>query len=307
MFDWVRQQVLRLMRVPHEPTAPLGAPGSVRIFRAGRNYFKIRLVRWGLGQVGALIGLLFSLSFFWWFKADVEANLQAAAQAVQAAPEPHPATANDTPTASNSKALPRSRGKRVPMNTFIRGAAQRTPAWGLVVVEVVEAAGILLFLVQIPVTLALARLEYELHWYIVTDRSLRIRTGVLRLQESTMSFANLQQVEVQQGPIQRLLGLADVHVQSAGGGSGHQDSRHGKEVDSLHTGIFHSVDNATEIRDLILDRLRQFRQTGLGDPDEHHDHPPMIGPVPTAVSPPDTLAAAHELLAEARALRQVLS
>ncbi len=70
-----------------------------------------------------------------------------------------------------------------------------------------------------PLTYAIRRLDVELHWYIVTDRSLRIRTGLVRLQETTMSFANLQQVEVKQGPLQRLLGLADVHVQSAGGGS----------------------------------------------------------------------------------------
>jgi len=124
-----------------------------------------------------------------------------------------------------------------------------------------------------------------------------------------MSFANLQQVEVQQGPLQRLLGLADVHVQSAGGGSNH-DPRHGQTEDSLHTGIFHSVDNATEIRDLILERLRHFRQAGLGDPDDHHDHAVVGGvPPPREASAPDgdTLAAAHELLAEARALRSALS
>ncbi len=122
-------------------------------------------------------------------------------------------------------------------------------------------------------TFVALRLEYELHWYIVTDRSLRIRTGLLRLQESTMSFANLQQVEVQQGPLQRLLGIADLRVQSAGG----SDSRSREQGhDSLHTGVFHSVDNASEIRDLILDRLRKFRETGLGDSDDQPRHHPAL-------------------------------
>ena len=77
-----------------------------------------------------------------------------------------------------------------------------------------------------------------------------------------MSFANLQQVEVKQGPFQRLLGLADVRVRSAGGGD------HGEaEGEPLHTGLFHSVENAEEIRDLILARLKAFREAGLGDPD----------------------------------------
>jgi uncharacterized membrane protein YdbT with pleckstrin-like domain len=152
------------------------------------------------------------------------------------------------------------------------------------------------------VTFAAVRLDFELHWYIVTDRSLRIRTGIWRLQESTMSFANLQQVEVKQGPLQRLLGLADVHVQSAGGGG---EIQPGQQGHSLHTGIFHSVNNATEIRDLILERLRRFRQAGLGDHDDHGHH--AAAPAPPEVARADAVAAAHEVLAEARALRQALS
>ena len=111
----------------------------------------------------------------------------------------------------------------------------------------------MIFVVQFLATFVAVRLEYEQHWYIVTDRSLRIRTGLFRVQESTMSFANLQQVQVSQGPLQRLLGLADVQVQSAGGG-GAEEHKPGADA-SLHTGIFHSVANAPEIRDLILDRL----------------------------------------------------
>ena len=118
-----------------------------------------------------------------------------------------------------------------------------------------------------------------------------------------MSFANLQQVEVKQGPLQRLLGLADVHVQSAGGGGDHQPGQVG---DSLLAGIFHSVNNANEIRDLILERLRQFRQAGLGDPDDHHHPPAAAAPAVAGVSEDEAVAAAHEVLAEARALRQAL-
>lgn len=73
----------------------------------------------------------------------------------------------------------------------------------------------------------------------------------------------------------------------------------------MHTGIFQSVTNASEIRDLILERLRQFRAAGLGDPDEG-----IVGVVlPTFASngSADTVTAAREFLAEARALRQVVS
>jgi len=145
-----------------------------------------------------------------------------------------------------------------------------------------------------------------LRWYMVTDRSLRIRYGVWKISESTMSFANIQQVVVSQGPLQRVLGLADVKVQSAGGGSGGgHGSEHSSSGEDMHLGLFHSVTNAPEIRDLILERLRRFRESGLGDPDEKSAIAPT-SPL-THATPADTLAAARELLAEAKALRLSLS
>lgn len=114
-----------------------------------------------------------------------------------------------------------------------------------------------------------------------------------------MSFANIQQVVVSQGPMQRLLGLADVKVKSAGGGD--MSGPHGQaEGDDMHSGLFHSVTNATEIRDLILERLRRFREAGLGDPDD------KSAQVAAAPAPTDAIGAARELVAEARALRAAL-
>jgi hypothetical protein len=72
----------------------------------------------------------------------------------------------------------------------------------------------------------------------------------------------------------------------------------------MHTGHFHSVTNAEEIRDLILNRLRRYREAGLGDPDEK----PNLSETPPAetVSSDPSLAAAQELLREAKALRAAL-
>ena len=315
MYDWFRIQVLHVMRVPHDPAPPYGAPGSIRIFRAGRNYFKLRLFGWVVAQLIVLGGLV-----FWaWVLIDVENAVRVRKQAEASTPAFTQEFFNETIRSMKAPPAPASksaRRKSINLDGWtgfkggLVGIGMRLPDWAFPLIWFIKVAGFALFLGQIPFTYMLRRLDYELRWYMVTDRSLRIRTGLVRLQESTMSFANLQQVEVQQGPLQRLLGLADVHVQSAGGGGGDHDSRHGKELDSLHTGIFHSVDNATEIRDLILERLRHFRQTGLGDPDDHHDH--VVGDSATAgpareASAADPLAAAHEVLAEVRALRQALS
>ncbi|MEI9811769.1 MAG: PH domain-containing protein [Acidobacteriota bacterium] len=147
-----------------------------------------------------------------------------------------------------------------------------------------------LFAISLPLTWALQRLNVDMRWYIVTDRSLRIRRGIVRVQEFTMTFANIQEIRVSVNPLQRILGLANVEVHSAGGGSSEaHGGSHG------HTAHFDSVDNADVIRDLMMQRLRAYRDSGL----DHH----------AAVQPaPDTgaLAAARLVLDEARALRASL-
>ena len=361
MFKRFRDQVLVLMRVPRDPAPPYGAPGSVRVFRAGKNYFNLRLTGWSIAQLIALAAIVF------WAVILIDVEVEVRRQKTLRSPLPafsaetfaasvsgafnenpppagqpaaiSPAQLNTTstpaeisiPTTPTATAKPAATPKKkqhrshLPIDGFdgfkrlLVEFALRLPDWAFPLIWVLKIAGFVIYLAQIPFTYALRRLDYELRWYIVTDRSLRIRTGLVKLQESTMSFANLQQVEVKQDPIQRLLGLADVVVQSAGGGSGNHEGGKGEMHDSLHTGIFHSVENATEIRDLILERLRKFRQAGLGDPDDHHDHlvggAPSLSPIASATPEPRmgsaastaALDAAREILAEARALRAMIS
>ena len=116
-----------------------------------------------------------------------------------------------------------------------------------------------------------------------------------------MSFANIQQVMMTRGPVQRLLGLADVKVQSAGGGSAKRHE-HQSADDDMHLGLFRHVTNAGEIRDLILERLRRYRESGIGDPDDAPEAPGT----PATAATSGVLAAAQELLAEARALRSTV-
>ena len=168
--------------------------------------------------------------------------------------------------------------------------------------------GALVFLAQLPFSYLAVRLDYELRWYIVTDRSLRLRYGLQRVREITMTFANIQQITVHQGPIQRLFGIADLKVQSAGGGGG-EDSHHpaAAMMEQMHIAHFRGVDNASEIRNLILERLRQWRDSGLGDPEDVSGTPTLVmtGTSESGESP--VLGAARLLLQEATRLRQSLT
>jgi hypothetical protein len=320
VFDQVRAIVLRWMRVPHDPEPPAGAPQSVRVFRASENFYKFRLVGWTITQVVGVAGIVFWIWMIGQFErrfdearraAEFDARAQVAAAASRAAAPQTPVAATSSPSnpAVVSAAAPnppkeQAASKNSRRNRYPTGQlARRVPPWAMWVIRVFELFGIAGFIAQLPVTLAALRLDYELRWYIVTDRSLRIRSGIWRVQEMTMSFANIQQVAITRGPIQGLLKISDVRVQSAGGGGG--DPRHGRG-DSLHCGIFHGVGNASEIRDLILERLRLFRAAGLGDPDDAHERAHAASPAPEGLDAPSALAAAQEVLAEARALRAIL-
>ena len=73
-----------------------------------------------------------------------------------------------------------------------------------------------------------------------------------------MTFANIQEIRVTSGPIQKFLGPADVEAHPAGGGgAGSRSDRNG------HVAYFEGVDNAREIRDLMVERLRVFREIGF--------------------------------------------
>lgn len=140
----------------------------------------------------------------------------------------------------------------------------------------------------------LVRLDYDMRYYVVTDRSLRIREGALVIRESTFTFANVQNVSVEQGPLARLLGIASVRIETAGGGGGTKEASQGF---GGHRGVLAGIDNASEVRDQILNLLKAYRDAGLGDREDHKPSRPTQGFSPLA------LTRLREIRDELRALR----
>lgn len=141
------------------------------------------------------------------------------------------------------------------------------------------------------------RLEYEMRFYILTDRSLRIREGVLFLRESTLTFANVQNLRIKRGPLQQIFGISDVLVDTAGGAGGTKDVE-GQAMNQGHRGTIKGIENPAEVRDLVMDLLRRYRDAGLGDPDDHRHAAPAHD---------DDEERLREILGEVRALRKVMS
>jgi membrane protein YdbS with pleckstrin-like domain len=128
-------------------------------------------------------------------------------------------------------------------------------------------AGPALFIAVVPDILAYlaVHLRYDTTWYVISQRSLRIRRGIWVIHETTITFENVQNVTVNQGPVQRWFGIADVLVDTAGGGGDAQQAHQGGLGQNAHQGLIEGIADAPRIRDLLLDRLRRSRTAGLGD------------------------------------------
>ena len=105
-------------------------------------------------------------------------------------------------------------------------------------------------------------LRFDTTWYVMTDRSLRVRRGIWVIHETTITFENVQNVMVQQGPVQRHFGISTLIVETAGGA---QVTKEGQRLGVANRGIIEGITDAKRLRDRILVRLRATESTGLGD------------------------------------------
>jgi membrane protein YdbS with pleckstrin-like domain len=127
-------------------------------------------------------------------------------------------------------------------------------------------AGPAFFIAVVPDVVAYVaiHLRYDTTWYVLGSRSLRIRRGIWVIRETTITYENVQNIKVTQGPLERIFGIANVLVETAGGGAGgHQQGEGGAA--NMHCGRIEGVAHAQEIRDLVLARVRKSTATGLGD------------------------------------------
>jgi len=110
-------------------------------------------------------------------------------------------------------------------------------------------------------------LRYDTTWYIMTERSLRLRRGIWIIREVTITFENVQNILVRQGPVQRWFGISDLLVLTAGGGLSGQKGQGGQTEATGHRGLIEGISaaKAVELRERILQRLRASSTSGLGD------------------------------------------
>ena len=236
MMAKLEQQIATFLRVPTSPNPPQGASESLQVFRASKKYYWYKLCLWVVKQISGLI----ALSYFLGIERVVSTYF--------------------TTQFGLDNFVFTGQGF---IEIFIRNA--EIPISFISLDKLfywLAIAGLVGYLIQLPYTFLLLSLDYKQRWYMLTDTSLRIREGVVNIREQTMTFKNIQNLSIKQGPVQGLLGISDLLVQTAGGGgSGDDLEENSQDQKSLHTGYFRGVDNAEQIRDLILGRLTKGQMT----------------------------------------------
>ncbi|MBL8924446.1 MAG: PH domain-containing protein [Myxococcaceae bacterium] len=138
--------------------------------------------------------------------------------------------------------------------------------WGWLIAALL----LLLEAVIIGFTLVAVRVDWELRSFLVGDRSLRVSEGALTRREVTLSYANVQNLEVTQGPLERLFGFQNLTVTTAGA-----DQQPGLE--NSHSVTLVGLDDAEAVRTLILGMLGKAKDSGLGEQERavHQDALPL--------------------------------
>lgn len=145
----------------------------------------------------------------------------------------------------------------------IAGAITAPVFWGLAIIPDIFAYVAL-------------HVRFDTTWYVVTERAVRIRRGVWIITENTITFENVQNVSVRQGPLQRHFGIANVLVQTAGGGGSAAEGG----TSAGHQGLLEGVDDAQTLRTLIMQRAEASKGAGLGD--DRDDSRGTFGPAHVA-------------------------
>jgi membrane protein YdbS with pleckstrin-like domain len=114
-----------------------------------------------------------------------------------------------------------------------------------------------------------AKVTFLMLEYRFDELGLHIRRGSAIVREITLSYRNIQNVSIQRGPIDLLLGLSKVVVDTAGGGgavAGAQGA--GAAMAAIaHRGLMEGIDRfmAEDIRADLIERMKQFQGAGLGE------------------------------------------
>ena len=117
---------------------------------------------------------------------------------------------------------------------------------------------VIILIILIILTYVWARLSYHFYRYELREDGFRKELGVVWKKYTTIPYERIQNVDIYRGLLARLLGLSDLHIQTAGMSS---SRKKGISAEGVLPGL--SVGDAEQIRDELVKRSRQFKSQGL--------------------------------------------
>ena len=140
------------------------------------------------------------------------------------------------------------------------------------------------------VAIALVIPYYRSISFELTDEEVVVRKGILTKSTKTVPYRAITNAEVKRGPLDRLFGLGTVDVHTAG-----YSQQAGAEAPMM------GLRNYDEVYTLVMDAVRRARGTAGALTVEQPEEGPGAPVAPAAVAP------WGEILAELRAIRELLS
>lgn len=103
-----------------------------------------------------------------------------------------------------------------------------------------------------------ARLSYRFYRYELTEDSFKTEKGVIYKTYVTLPYERIQNVDIYRGIMARLLGLSDIHIQTAGISYA---GKYGRSSEGRLPGL--SRQDAEQLRDELIRRAKQSKNQGL--------------------------------------------
>lgn len=127
-------------------------------------------------------------------------------------------------------------------------------AWTMIVLD--QAATIFIPAIVVPLFVVVgwiwARLSYKFYKYELREDGFRKESGIIWKKYTTIPYGRIQNVEIYRGLVARILGLSDLHIQTAGGVA---QPRYGAFSEGRLPGL--SREDAEKMRDELVKRVRQ--------------------------------------------------
>ncbi|MFW5926679.1 MAG: PH domain-containing protein [Wenzhouxiangella sp.] len=88
--------------------------------------------------------------------------------------------------------------------------------WGVAIMMTVTVVGIVLLPIALPLANHLLKRYYERLEIVLTRRDLKVRRGILNVEEKSIPLEKITDLAVYQGPLMRLFDLKGIRVETAG-------------------------------------------------------------------------------------------